>query len=252
MSGATSDKPVCDLCNITSNTVDRKVGKYTYYRCLKCTGVFAHPKKTQEFYLGNETYLHDVKTYASHIDPYGQRWMIEQCERLYEQKLPPLRRGSFFEIGAGAGYLTLMALARGWQASGIETSKQAVEYANDNLRVDIKHSTIEEYDPKKTFDAIALVEVLEHFLSPLEAFNAIKRLCGEYTFVFGTTPNTGSLHWQKSEQDIYQPKDHLFLFNEKSIRHFAEKAGIKELTVELFGSGDEHDSNLMYAGIMSA
>jgi len=249
---STDPTPQCLLCQLPSDDIDRKVGDFTYYRCAKCGGVFVHPLRPQSFYLENETYLDDMELYMSRIDPYGQRWMIEQCERLLAAKLTPLQRGKFFEIGAGVGYLTLMALARGWQAQGIETSQQAVDYARKLLKVDVTLSTIEKYETAKTFDVIALVEVLEHFVDPLKAFESIRKLCGERTFIFGTTPNTGSLHWQESEQDIYQPQDHIFLFNEKSIRYFAAKAGIQDLTVELFGSGAEHDSNLMYAGLMSA
>ena len=95
-----------------------------------------------------------------------------------------------------------------------------------------------------------MVEVLEHFLDPAKAIQALKPLAKPKTFLFGTTPNTDSLHWQKSKQDIYVPDDHIFLFNEYSLRRLAEKVGIKKLTVELFGSGEKHDSNLMYAGVV--
>jgi len=243
--------PKCPLCAKPAKSAFLKVDAYTYYRCGNCTAIFVDPVKEQDFYLGTETYLHHIKQYISHINPYGQRWMIEQFDRLHEKTMQTDQKGSFFEIGAGAGFLTLFALARGWQASGIETSKVAVKFARESLKVDISLSTIERYKVNEKYDSVAMVEVLEHFLDPYEAVNSIKKFAKSQTFLFGTTPNTDSEHWKKSEQNIYVPDDHIILFNEKSIRAFAKKAGVTNLTVEFFGAGEKHDSNLMYAGVIS-
>jgi SAM-dependent methyltransferase len=250
---AAPHEPVCQICGKKSRTKYLECGEYTYYRCKSCGGIFVFPVKPQEFYLGTETYLTNPLSYTSSINPHGQRWMVEQFERLYIQKMQSSTLGKkLLEIGAGVGYLTLFALARGWEAKGIETSKPAVQFGKDYLRVDLEHTTIEDYTSDEKFDAIAMVEVLEHFLDPVKAIRAMRRLSGAHTFLFGTTPNTDSEHWQKSDQNIYVPDDHIFLFNERSIQRFADKAGIRDLTVEYFGSGEKHDSNLMYAGVIPA
>ena len=244
--------PVCQVCGKQSHTKYLDSGEYTYYRCKSCGGIFVYPIKPQMFYLETETYLTNPLQYTSSIDPYGQRWMIDQFERLYKQKMQQSFLGKkLLEVGAGVGYLTLFALARGWEAKGIETSKPAVQFGKDYLRVDLEHATIEGYKTDEKFDAIVMVEVLEHFLDPLEAIKALRKLSGTQTFLFGTTPNTDSKHWKKSEQNIYVPDDHIFLFNDSSIRRFADQAGIRDLTIEYFGSGKKHDSNLIYAGIIS-
>lgn len=242
--------PVCHLCKQTRSGHFMDKDGFTYHRCRECDGVFVWPLKTQTFYLNTDTYLSDPNQYAGMINPYGQRWMIEQFERLYEKTMETGQKGSFFEVGAGAGYLALFALARGWEASGIETSKPAVQFARDYLRVPIEHSIIEDYKTDQRFDAIAMVEVLEHFLDPVKAVKSLRPFAKEQTFLFGTTPNTDSDHWRTGDQDIYVPDDHIFLFNEYSLRRFAQKAGVKNLTVETFGSGEKNDSNLMYAGII--
>lgn len=244
-------QPKCLVCKIAPKEVFKKCGEYTYYRCKKCDGIFADPIHAQDFYLQTDTYLSDPLQYTATINPYGQRWIIEQFERLYQEVMGDLNKGTFFEVGAGVGYLVLMALARGWEAKGIEISEPSAQFARDYLRVNVTRSTIEDYPVKDAFNAIVMVEVLEHFLDPLAAIKAMRRLSHKQTFLFGTTPNSDSQHWQSSEQNIYVPEDHIFLFNEKSLRCFADKAGIRDLKVEFFGSGDKHDSNLMYAGIIS-
>jgi len=248
----TAKNPTCLICRKKAHTKFLEVGEFTYYRCKHCTGIFVDPIRGQDFYLDTDTYLKDTKLYVGRIDPYGQRWIIEQFERLYMEKMKSPVKGTFFEVGAGVGYLCLFALARGWNAKGIETSERAVKYGKSHLKADLSVSTIEEYDKEEVFDAIAMVEVLEHFIDPIKAITALRKLSGSHTFLFGTTPNTDSDHWRKSEQNIYVPQDHIFLFNEKSIRIFADKANIHDLTIEYFGSGDKHDSNLMYAGVISA
>lgn len=245
-----TSEPTCSICLVTRADYFLGKGNFTYYRCRKCDGVFVWPVKEQNFYLKTDTYLTDPLFYADRVDPYGQRWMAEQHDRLYQQKMQGRPKGSFFEVGAGAGYLSLFALARGWQVAGIETSKPAADFARRYLRVPIDHGIIETYKQDKKFDAIAMVEVLEHFVDPVKAMQALKKFAKKRTFLFGTTPNTNSEHWRHSKQDIYAPDDHIFLFNEQSLRKFAYKVGIQDLSVEFFGSGDEHDSNLMFAGVL--
>lgn len=244
-------KSSCLVCHKSTKKLFKKVGESSYFRCKKCDGIFVDPVQSQEFYLSNETYLDNPQSYVSRIDLYGQRWMIEQFDRLYQQKIHGTDKGKFLEIGAGVGFLSLFALARGWDVKAIETSATAVKYGKEYLKLDIEVATIEEYKTEQKFDAIVMVEVLEHFVDPMKAIEAIRRFCGPHTLLFGTTPNTDSEHWDKTEQNIYEPNDHIFLFNEKSIRNFAKKAGINDLTVEYFGSGEKHDSNLMFAGIIS-
>ena len=242
--------PVCHVCGDKRSTHFLKKGKFDYYRCRNCDGIFVWPLRSQDFY-GNDTYLKDPTIYAQGINLQGQRWMIEQFERLYRDIMQTPHKGSFFEVGAGAGYFTLFGIARDWEAAGIETSADSAKFARDYLRVPVEEAFIESYDSIKKYDAIVMVEVLEHFLDPVKAIDALRPLAKEKTLIFGTTPNTDSDHWRTGDQDIYVPEDHIYLFNDYSIRRFAERAGIKDFTVELFGSGDKHDSNLMYAGVIT-
>ena len=224
--------------------------KYKYFKCKKCTGIFVYPIHERTFYLDTVTYLNDPKKYTKNMNLYGQRWLMEEFEKLYESKTGNKGRGSLFEVGAGVGFLELFALARGWNTKAIEISDEAVRFGQEYLRVDIEQSTIEDYETRDTFDAIVMVEVLEHFSNPLAAVKKLRKLSKEKTILFGTTPNTDSDYWKGSEQDIYVPDDHIFLFNKKSLKKFAKKAGIKNLTVKPFGSGENNDSNLMYAGVI--
>lgn len=241
------------MCGSSANEVYLECGDYTYRQCKKCTGIFVDPIHEQSFYLENETYLNDpAEGYIDSINPLGQRWMIEQFERLYEDKIGNLQRGKLLEVGAGVGYLELMALARGWDVNGIEVSQKAVDFARKYMRVPIEHSTIEGYKTEVRYDAIVMVEVLEHFIDPSKAIKSLKLLSKGNTLLFGTTPNTDSEHWKRSEQNIYVPEDHIFLFNEKSLQIFAKKMGINNLTIEYFGTNKKNDSNLMFAGIISA
>jgi SAM-dependent methyltransferase len=247
-----ASQPTCLVCEQPTKKVYLVKDGGTYYVCKHCRGVFVWPVRQQEYYLGTDTYLKDMSLYTGRINPYGQRWIIEQFERLYSQLTGSSEKGAFFEIGAGTGFLNLFALARGWEASGIETSAPAVKVARDHMRTVVDHSTLETYMTDKKFDAIVMVEVLEHFIDPVAAIEHLRRFAKQRTVVFGTTPNTDSLHWQQSDQDIYQPEDHIFLFNKESLQRLAQRTGLKDLTIEYFGGGDEHDSNLMYAAMIDA
>lgn len=239
----------CPVCLSPKSRPYKNLDTFSYVQCSRCTGIYVTPIKEQSFYLDTETYLNDPEFYTGRIDPYGQRWMIEQFERLYKSLLGE-ERTNILEIGAGVGFLELTALSRGWDVKGIETSASAVAFAEKYYKVDITQSTIEDLPVGKKYGAFIMVEVLEHFIDPIVAIESLKKHAKPHALIFGTTPNTDSAHWRESEQNIYVPEDHIFLFNEKSIRIFASKTDIKDFKVEYFGSGNNHDSNLMYCGVL--
>lgn len=240
--------PKCDLCSSRENETFKRVGKYKYLRCSNCQGIFVYPKKNQKFYIDSEDYLSDPEEYISLIDPRGMMYMIGKFEQHYLEKKKQ-SRGKVLEIGAGVGYMAFMMFSRDWDVEGMETSKLASEWSQKYLRMNLHRTTLEDFKTKNRYDAFAMVEVLEHFLDATNAINRMKKLSGRKALIFGTTPNTDSEFW-KTGPDIYVPSDHIFLFNEQSLKHLAKKTKLKNFTIEYFGSGDAHDSNMMFSGVV--
>lgn len=216
---------------------------YIYLRCKKCDGIYSI-RKDSSTKNKDKTYLDDPRQYIKIINRYGQRWLLEEFEKMYFS-IAGDQRGTLLEIGAGVGYFSLLAFGRGWDSFGIETSKKAVKMAKDIYRMDIDYSYLESFKPERSFNAVVMIEVLEHLSKPIEAINIIKDI-SPGGVLFATTPNTDSRHWIDSKQNIYIPDDHVFLYNKKTLKILAKKCGLKELKVQTFGIGKKNDSNLMF------
>ncbi len=235
----------CPLCTSSNNSVFLDVNKYyLYLRCKKCSGIFS-VKKDNVNPRKNKTYLDNPEKYLKIIDRYGQRWLLEEFEKMYFG-ISNQERGTLLEIGAGVGYFTLLAFGRGWDSYGIETSEKAAQMAKDIFRMDIEYSYLENYKTDKKYNSVVMIEVLEHLADPISSIDKIKMLCPNGV-LFATTPNTESKHWKTSKQNIYVPDDHVFLYNKKTIKMLAKICNLKDIQIEKFGVGKKNDSNLMFA-----
>ena len=106
--------------------------------------------------------------------------------------LSPGRR--LLEMGCGNGHFLEMARECGWEVAGTELSRPHVERARDR-GLDVAYADLLSEDPwpGRTFDAVVLIEVLEHVPDPLELLRAAgSRLVADGA-VYLTTPNFGSI-----------------------------------------------------------
>ena len=117
---------------------------------------------------------------------------------LYRFILKRLQGKSILDIGCGAGHFLSLASKNGYQTSGLEDSKDLIELSRKIYRKDlgIKQGRVENLNSeKKNFDAIVMIDVLEHIDNDEEALNLIHNkltsdgrliiLVPAYQFLFG-------------------------------------------------------------------
>lgn len=241
-------KAECDVCKSKKSDVFLAVDKHTYNLCKKCGTIYLSTRDINKSNDQNEeTYLDHLDDYAGIINPHGTRYMAGNVDYFYDKKVNR-PKGRLLEIGSGMGFLAYTLFSRDWDVSTIELSKAAVDWQNKYFKLPCQKIMIEDYN-EKDFDAIALVEVVEHFYDPLKALNIINNKLVKGGMVFGTTPNTASNHWKNSEQNIYVPTDHIVLFNKENLEKLLKRAKFKDITIQYFGGGYKNDSNLMFAAI---
>ncbi|MDQ3123724.1 MAG: class I SAM-dependent methyltransferase [bacterium] len=246
-----SDKkraPRCDVCSKKKHKVFREVGEHTYLICENCQTIHLQSRALNFNKIRGDTYLEDPTTYLTIINPHGTRYIAGSVDHAFDQKLKK-SKGRLLEIGSGLGHLSYTLFSRGWEVECLELSSKAVNWSNEVFKLPTHTTMIEDFKSAK-FDAFVMVEVIEHLYDPLKALMQIRKLAQKPALLFGTTPNTKSLHWRESEQDIYQPHDHIVLFNKNSLYDLLQKAGFKNITIEYFGVGDKNDSNLMYSAVI--
>ncbi len=238
----------CDVCGSSKCKPFKTVGEHKYVTCSKCGTIYL---TTRQLNLGKKrenTYLEEPELYLSRINPHGTRYMAGCVDHAFNTKISQ-NKGRLLEIGSGLGHLSYMLFSRGWEVESLELSEDAVKWAEKVFKLPTYPTKIEEFKSDR-FDAFVMVEVIEHLYNPLGALHDIIRLGTKNAMIFGTTPNTNSDHWEKSEQDIYQPHDHIVLFNDSSLQTLLKKAGLSDITIDYFGVGEKNDSNLMYSGLI--
>lgn len=77
------------------------------------------------------------------------------------------RQGALLDVGAGLGFFVKAARERGWDASGVELSAWACDFARGNLQVPMLTGELD--DVRGTFDVLTMWSFLEHTLDPVAA-----------------------------------------------------------------------------------
>lgn len=179
----------CPYCN-GSDISYLKFFSKIFNRCLNCDLIYRNKD-------GN---YRDVL--APYFENYFNNYSIDQTggtrEKLYhhifdliDKKLNP---GKILDVGTGCGFFLLTAQKRGWQARGIDPSPESVYIAKTQHDLDLFEGTLQEYNERIEFDAITLLNVLDHSAEPWREIEKSKQLLKSGGLIFIRFPN-GFLHY---------------------------------------------------------
>jgi SAM-dependent methyltransferase len=148
--------------------------------------------------------------------------MISTFEKyldILERFLPA--KGALVDIGAATGFFLKLAVDRGWSGIGIEPSAHA-SAAGRAKGLDVRTGIFDSDSlPRESADAITLWDVIEHVPDPVGVLRAVHSALRPGGLVAINTPDSGSLLARAlgSNWHLVVPPEHLFLFNEASLRH---------------------------------
>lgn len=104
-----------------------------------------------------------------------------------------VRPGRLLDVGCGAGFLLETARERGWEATGVDPSPWAIARAR-RAGFAAHEGRLEDLDlPASGFDAVALLQVVEHLPDPRPLLGAARRLLRTGGALLVATPNPRSL-----------------------------------------------------------
>jgi SAM-dependent methyltransferase len=103
------------------------------------------------------------------------------------------RPGRILDLGCWVGFLLAEAVARGWEATGVEPSDFAAAYARKHLGLDVRHDDLFTAElPAASFDAVVLGDVIEHLIRPGQALDRIAELLVPEGVLYLALPDSGS------------------------------------------------------------
>ena len=98
--------------------------------------------------------------------------------------------GRLLDVGAGHGFFLSACQDDGWQATGIEISRQAAAYARDNFALEIIETPIETAPlPEDAFDVVTFWNVLDQVPDPRAAVLAAVRALRPGGLLIVRSPN---------------------------------------------------------------
>ncbi len=158
------------------------------YRCGTC-GTIQQPSLPQ----GAD--LRDLYRDVSDPDYLGEergrrhtaRWLLDLLGRY-------VPRGRLLEVGCGYGLLLDEARRRGYETEGLELSREAVAHARETLGLSVEDVAFEDAALEgRRYDAVLLVDVLEHFDDPARALTRASDLLAPRGALLVVTPDPSSL-----------------------------------------------------------
>jgi hypothetical protein len=205
-----------------------QVGEYSIFRCSACDFEFVSPvpgaDAIAEVYA--EGYFrgagHGYADYFEAERASNRRKAEQRLDRLTELGLEP--GAKLLDLGCADGTFVQAALARGFDAFGIEVSSEAVAALPAEIRSRVS-SSLDATSPAQSFDAITLWDVLEHLPEPLETLRtALSRAVpgAHVGVVVPVIDNFNARFWPAS-WDQYKPPEHLWYFSRRSLRALLER-----------------------------
>jgi 2-polyprenyl-3-methyl-5-hydroxy-6-metoxy-1,4-benzoquinol methylase len=242
---------------------------YTLDRCNSCGLAFVTnpptPAELERFYSFDSGYHVDFRDDQDEI---ANRF--ELAERQYAAIARHHDVGRCLDIGAAAGFFVKTAADNGWDAHGIELSKDTSQLARERYGVDVTSTRLEDtaFEPE-SFDAITLWDVIEHVPDPLDTMRRVAALLKPGGVVGIITPNLDGLFARASyhvarlihQWPAVEPPAHLSQFSVESLTKLLHAVGLDPVEVKhesqplgyVFGRPKQllNPKRLLYAAIFA-
>lgn len=208
-------------------------------RCEACGFRFVYPQPPSTIGLYERGYFLGAERGFGYIN-YGEDKIA--MRPFFERVLDVLERfsgapGALVDVGAATGFFLKLAESRGWRVQGVELSA----YASSAARIaglDVQQGTLEAATfPSSSFDAVTLIDVIEHVPSPESTLRECRRILKPGGLVFINTPDTASW-WARifgRRWHAYCPPEHLSYFNASNLARLLGASGFRVVAVGKIG-----------------
>ncbi len=196
------------------------------FTCPYCFFYFRHP------------YTEPSELMEKYQDGAAETWsqgrLIRGDQKLVAEALDQLvPRGAVLDIGCSSGGLLAM-LPDKYQKYGIEPSTRAAEVAA-HQGVTIIGKIIDDCESDIPFDAILMVDLIEHIVSPVDFLKKAASLLKPTGILIISTGNIHSWLWRIMRLDYwYYFPEHVSFFNKRWFNWFAENNNLHIVNTQTF------------------
>ena len=153
---------------------------------------------------------------------------------LHYSSIVTLRPGSAFEIGCFNGFHLKELQQLGWEVSGIDINKDAIEFAINELGLNVLLGDFQQTDiPENSYDLVQAMMVMEHLYNVKDALDKISKILkNDGIFIFNVPNHKSIERWIFGKRWFaYDIPRHLFHYDIPSLSKYLEQAGFSIETV---------------------
>ncbi|HOF73841.1 MAG TPA: class I SAM-dependent methyltransferase [Syntrophales bacterium] len=168
-------------------------GRRRFFHCSSCRLVFRDGLDAPEAAAEERRYYEDEyfrELAWDQLEGYRDGIYREALDRIEGQEG---RRGRLLDVGCGCGLFLREALKRGWDAKGIDPSRESIEYLHATIGDAGIQGTLEDFDPGTRYDAVTMINVLDHLAEPWKDATRAASLLRDGGVLYVRVPN-GPFH----------------------------------------------------------
>ncbi len=245
----------CKFCGEDSSFVKYDFGPHRILRCRGCTFMWLTPQPTPaelreiysfDYYRNRQFFdvgSDNENVYGYH-DYFSERFVKQQDHQRIVGRLIQLGTAGadaggrrFLDVGCGLGYLLDVAHDHGFDVEGIDCNPAAAEWIEAKFRFPVFCGDFMDYEGEP-FDAVAMLDVIEHLPEPFEAMAKAASLLRPGGLFVLSTMDSDSLVSRvigKRLEDFRRTREHLYFLNRRTIRAALERVGFEVLRLESYG-----------------
>ncbi|MDP8266735.1 MAG: methyltransferase domain-containing protein [Candidatus Aceula meridiana] len=204
---------------ITDHSTD---GPIRIISCLRCGLSFLNPKLDNQTILDNYASMTDEK----YIEEEEGRRKSARSVLNYLKKFK--NPGRLLDVGCASGFLLDEAKKLGWEVYGVELSQWAAKYAHGKLQLNnVIQGTLKEANFQNNFfDAVLMIDVIEHLSNPKAMLYRIRQLLKPSGVLCCSTPDIDSTVSKILKAKWWGIKQsHLYYFNKSTLSKLLVSTG---------------------------
>lgn len=233
MNGEIVSCGICKANGFRHILADAELG--TLVKCADCGVIYARIRLTLDSLKRlNRSYLpSNMLPDKEHILKERIKEANEDLERIEKFKKP----GNMLDIGSAAGVFLKCAKERGWKVSGTEISMKCILRAEEHFDIKLRYGTAEELEfPKNNFDAVTLIQVIEHMRSPVDELLKLRESLKKDGIIYITTPeHSKDLKLLKKHHML---PHHIYNYERKTLENLLKMVGFTILLYEPYTIDD--------------